>query len=103
MNAAIWAEVMKLWLQQNPNATRQDQMFEQIADHMNEIFPVLVLVFVVLPLCIGWAKASRNSRILLFPGLVVIRWTRRPKKNEPALTRDDRNTRATKLYISKTT
>jgi hypothetical protein len=49
MNAAIWAEVMKLWLQQNPNATRQDQMFEQIADHMNEIFPVLVLVFVVLP------------------------------------------------------
>lgn len=28
MNAAIWAEVMKLWLQQNPNATRQDNLLK---------------------------------------------------------------------------
>jgi hypothetical protein len=49
-------------------------MLDQIADHMNEIFPILVMIFVVLPLCIGWRKASRRSHILLFPGLIVIRW-----------------------------
>jgi hypothetical protein len=56
-------------------------MLDQIADHMNEIFPVLVMIFVALPLCIGWWKASRRSHILLFPGLIVIRWW--PKKGEP--------------------
>jgi hypothetical protein len=56
-------------------------MLDQIADHMNEIFPVLVMFFVVLPLCIGWRKASRRSHILLFPGLIVIRWW--SKKREP--------------------
>jgi hypothetical protein len=37
MNAAIWAEVMKLWLQQNPNATRQDQLSQsrKLLDQMN--------------------------------------------------------------------
>jgi hypothetical protein len=37
MNAAIWAEVIKLWLQQNPNATRQDQLAQsrKLLDQMN--------------------------------------------------------------------
>ena len=56
-------------------------MLDQVVDHMNEIFPVLVLIFVVLPLCIAWRKASRRSHILLFPGFIVIRWW--PKKREP--------------------
>jgi hypothetical protein len=55
-------------------------MLDQIADHLNEIFPVLVMIIVVLPLCIGWWKASRRSHILIFPGFIVIRW---PKKREP--------------------
>ena len=56
-------------------------MLDLIADHMNEIFPVLVMIFVVLPLCIGWRKASRRSHILVFPGFIVIKWW--PKKREP--------------------
>ena len=37
MNAAIWAEVMKLWLQQNPNATRRDQLAQsrKLLDQIN--------------------------------------------------------------------
>jgi hypothetical protein len=45
-------------------------MLDQIADHMNEIFPVLVTIFVVLPLCIGWPKASRRAISYFSPDLL---------------------------------
>jgi hypothetical protein len=37
MNAALWGKVMKSWLEQNPNATRQAQLNQsrKLLDEMN--------------------------------------------------------------------